>query len=87
MQAAWALEGMVGHGFRFMASALTIRESSFVPGPMGGLSLKCKPNSQRFLSSTTNLIFVDLWSFRPSCSVLPETMDRAASSSAWIGSG
>lgn len=79
--------GMVGHGFLFIASALTIGDSSFVPGPMGGLSLKCKPNSQRFLSCIQDLTSVDLWSFGSSFSVLAETMDRAASSSAWAGCG
>lgn len=28
---------------------------SFVPGPVGGLSLKCKPDSQYFLSYTKDL--------------------------------
>lgn len=44
------LADMVGSGFLFIASALTIGEFSFVPGPMGRLSLKCKPNSQNVLS-------------------------------------
>lgn len=38
--------------------------------------------SQHLLSCTQDLTSVDLWSFRFSCSVLAETMDRAASSSA-----
>lgn len=38
-------EGMVGQGFLVFASALTIGECSFVPSPVGELSLNCTPNS------------------------------------------
>lgn len=46
LSAAWVLEGMVGHGILFIASALPSGESSFAPGPVGDLSLKCKPDPQ-----------------------------------------
>lgn len=76
---------MVGHGFLVFVSALTIGESSFVPSPVGGLSLNCTPNSQHFLSCTRDQATVGLWSFRSPCSDLAETMEGAASSPAWTG--
>lgn len=45
LAAAWVLEGVMGHGFLSIASVLTTGEASLLPGPVGGLSLKCPSTS------------------------------------------